>query len=213
MTASCLQKQPNVGYETVCRILHISYTGSASATGDLMIEVLALGFFLSLDNFRSSIAIGTIPFNFRRAIQIAIAFGIWDGIAPLIGGVLGHYVGTMIGPIADYVGPALMGLYGLYLLLGALRKPAPEQIDQPWVTLFGMPLSLSVDNLLAGTGLGLLGFSPFIPAAIFGLMTAAMSLVGLTIGRFAIRLIRLRPDVVSGISLITAAIILPMVFS
>jgi putative Mn2+ efflux pump MntP len=119
----------------------------------------------------------------------------------------------MIGPIADYVGPVLMGLYGLYLLLGALRKPAPEQIDQPWVTLFGMPLSLSVDNLLAGTGLGLLGFSPFIPAAIFGLMTAVMSLAGLTIGRFAIRLIPLRPDVVSGISLITAAIILPIVFS
>jgi manganese efflux pump family protein len=182
-------------------------------TGGLMIEVLALGFFLSLDNFRSSIAIGTIPFNFRRAIQIAVVFGIWDGITPLAGGALGHYVGTMIGPIADYVGPVLMGLYGLYLLLGALRKPAPEQIDQPWVTLFGMPLSLSVDNLLAGTGLGLLGFSPFIPAAIFGLMTAVMSLAGLTIGRFAIRLIPLRPDVVSGISLITAAIILPIVFS
>ena len=181
--------------------------------GGLMIEVLALGFFLSLDNFRSAIAIGTIPFDFRRAVQIAIVFGIWDGVAPLVGGVLGHYVGNMIGPIADYVGPVLMGLYGLYLLLGALRKPAPEEIDQPWVTLFGMPLSLSVDNLLAGTGLGLLGFSPFIPAVIFGIMTAVMSLVGLTIGRFAVRLIPLRPDVISGISLLTAAIILPIIFS
>lgn len=178
-----------------------------------MIEVLALGFFLSLDNFRSSIAIGTIPFNFRRALQIAIVFGVWDGIAPLVGGLLGHYVGDMIGPIADYVGPALMGLYGLYLLFGALRKPAPDEIDQPWVTLFGMPLSLSVDNLLAGTGLGLLGFSPFIPAAVFGVMTAVMSLAGLIIGRFAVRLIPIRSDLVSGISLLAAAIILPIVFS
>lgn len=178
-----------------------------------MIEVLALGFFLSLDNFRSSIALGTIPFSFRRAVQIAIVFGVWDGIAPLVGGALGHYVGGMIGPIADYVGPALMGLYGLYLLFGALRKPAPDEIDQPWVTLFGMPLSLSVDNLLAGTGLGLLGFSPFIPAAIFGVMTAVMSLVGLTIGRFAVRLIPIRSDLVSGISLLSAAIILPIMFS
>ena len=181
--------------------------------GGSMIEVLALGFFLSLDNFRSSIAIGTIPFNVRRAVQIAIVFGLWDGITPLVGGVLGHYVGNMIGPIADYVGPALMGLYGLYLLFGALRKPAPDEIDQPWVTLFGMPLSLSVDNLLAGTGLGLLGFSPFIPAAIFGVMTAVMSLAGLAIGRFAVRLIPTRSDVVSGISLLAAAIILPITFS
>lgn len=178
-----------------------------------MIEVIALGFFLSLDNFRSSIAIGTIPFGFRRAVQIAMVFGVWDGVAPLAGGVLGHYVGRLINPIADYVGPALLGVYGMYLLVGALRRPAPDEIDQPWITLFGMPLSLSVDNLLAGTGLGLLGLSPFIPAAIFATTTAMMSLAGLCIGRAAARLIPIRADLVSGISLVAAAIILPIVFS
>jgi putative Mn2+ efflux pump MntP len=178
-----------------------------------MIEVLALGLFLSLDNFRSSIAIGTIPFRFRRAVQIAIVFGVWDFLAPLAGGLLGHYFGKMMGPIADYVGPALLGIYGMYLLFGALRKPAPNEIDQPWVTLFGMPLSLSVDNLLAGTGLGLLGFSPFISAVVFGAMTAVMSLIGLCIGRFAARLIPMRSDLVGGISLVAAAIVLPIVFS
>lgn len=178
-----------------------------------MIEVLALGFFLSLDNFRSSIAVGTIPFSIRRALQIAVVFGMWDGLAPLVGGVLGRYVGEKIGPITQYVGPALLGVYGLYLLVWALRRPPPEEVDQPWVTLFGMPLSLSVDNLLAGTGLGLLGFSPLLPAAVFGVMTAVMSLSGLCIGRFAARLIPIRGDVVSGISLVTAAIVLPTVFS
>lgn len=178
-----------------------------------MIEILALGFFLSLDNFRSSIAIGTIPFSFRRAIQVAIIFGIWDGVAPLVGGALGHYVGKTIGPIADYAGPAVLGAYGVYLLVLAIRKPDSDEVDQPWVTLFGMPLSLSVDNLLAGTGLGLLGLSPFIPAAIFGVITAVMSLAGLCIGRFTTRLIPIRSDLMSGISLIAAAIVLPLVFS
>jgi putative Mn2+ efflux pump MntP len=70
-----------------------------------------------------------------------------------------------------------------------------------------------VDNLLAGTGLGLLGLSPIIPAVIFAVMTAVMSLVGLCIGRFAARLIPIRADLVSGISLIAAAIILPIVFA
>jgi putative Mn2+ efflux pump MntP len=76
-----------------------------------------------------------------------------------------------------------------------------------------MPLSLSVDNLLAGAGLGLLGLSPFISAAVFGAMTAVMSLVGLCIGRFAVRLIPIRSDLLSGISLVAAAIVLPIVFS
>ncbi|GAA5161934.1 hypothetical protein GCM10023321_46880 [Pseudonocardia eucalypti] len=178
-----------------------------------MVEILALGFFLSLDNFRSSIAIGTIPFGFRRAVQVALVFGIWDGLAPLVGGVLGHYLGEVIEPVADYVGPALLGAYGLYLLFGAFRKPEPEEIDQPWVTLFGMPLSLSMDNLVAGAGLGIFGISPFIPAAVFGVMTAIMSLAGLCVGRFVGRLIPVRADLVSGISLVTAAIVLPIAFS
>src|SRR3954453_12827182 len=178
-----------------------------------MLEMLGLGFFLSLDNFRSSRAIGTIPFSFRRALQIAVVFGVWDGLAPLLGGVFGHYAGTAIGPIAACAGPALLGTYGLYLLLGALRRPAADEIDQPWIMLFGMPLSLSVDNVLAGTGVGLLGFPPLIPAVLFGAMTAVMSLTGLWIGRTAVRLVPIRSDVVSGLSLVIAAIILPVPYS
>ncbi|MEB3366503.1 manganese efflux pump MntP [Saccharopolyspora mangrovi] len=176
-----------------------------------MLETIALGFFLSLDNFRSSIAIGTIPFKFRRALQIAVVFGIWDTVAPLIGGVLGHFIGANLGEVAEYAGPALLGLYGLYLLIGAIRKPAPEEIDQPWVTLFGMPLTLSVDNLLAGTGLGILGFAPLVSAVVFGAITAVMSLAGLCIGRFVTHVIPVRTDLLSGISLVTAAIVLPLV--
>ncbi|MDI2028166.1 manganese efflux pump [Saccharopolyspora sp. TS4A08] len=178
-----------------------------------MFEIIALGFFLSLDNFRSSIAIGTIPFKFRRAVQIAVVFGIWDTVAPLIGGFVGHFVGESTGEVADYLGPVLLGAYGLYLLIGAIRNPEPEEIDQPWVTLFGMPLTLSVDNLLAGTGLGILGFSPVMSAVTFGAITAVMSLAGMCIGRYAARLIPVRADLLSGISLVTAAIVLPFVTS
>lgn len=179
----------------------------------MTVALLALGFTLGLDNFRSSVALGTVPFGLRRALQIALIFGIWDAVAPLVGGLLGHYFGEAIGPIADYVGPAVLGLYGGYLLVGAIRNPAPEELDHPWVTLFGMPLSLSVDNLLAGTGLGVLGFSPVIPAVTFGVMTAVMSFAGMCLGRAAASAIRIRADLVSGISLVAAAIVLPIVFA
>jgi putative Mn2+ efflux pump MntP len=175
--------------------------------------LLALAFVLSLDNFRSSIALGTVPFGLRRALQIAVVFGFWDAIAPLVGGELGSLFGDSIGPVADYIGPCVLGAYGLYLLVGAIRNPEPEELDHPWVTLFGMPLSLSVDNLLAGTGLGLLGFSPVIPAVTFGVMTALMTLVGLCLGRAAVKAIPIRSDLLSGVSLLTAAIVLPLVFT
>lgn len=75
-------------------------------------------------------------------MQIALIFGFWDTVAPLAGGLLGQYVGDSIGEVAEYAGPAVMGAYGLYLLVGAVRNPEPQELDHPWVTLFGLPLAL-----------------------------------------------------------------------
>ena len=174
-------------------------------------ETLLLGLVLSLDNFRVSIALGTVPFGFRRAVQVALTFGLWDAIMPLIGLVIGRQIGEAVGDVAELVGAAALGGYGLYLVISALRNPTPGELDHPWA-LFGIPLTLSLDNLFAGASLGLLGFPPWFSAAVLGVSTAVMSLVGLRLGRTAARLIRIRPDLVSGITLIIAAVALPLVF-
>ena len=178
-----------------------------------VIGLAVLGFALSWDNFRSSVALGTVPFGLRRAVQISLVFGFWDAVAPLVGGLLGRYFGDAVGPVAEYVGPAVLGAYGVYLLVGAVRNPEPDEVDHPWVTLFGLPLALSIDNLIAGTGLGLLGYSPVIPALCFGLVTAVMSFAGLCVGRAAVRVIPVRADLLSGVSLVAAAVLLPLVFA
>ena len=175
----------------------------------MIVEVLVLGFTLSLDNFRASIALGTLPFSRGRAVQVALTFGLWDGLGPLAGVLLGRYFDQAIGRIADYVGAAVMGVYGLYLLVRALRTAAPEELDHPWA-LFGIPLSLSLDNIVAGTSLGLLGFSPVLSAAIFAAITALMSFVGLCLGRAVGRLIPIRSDFLSGIALVIMAVVLAL---
>ncbi|GAA0920314.1 manganese efflux pump MntP family protein [Streptomyces thermoalcalitolerans] len=174
-------------------------------------EVLLLGFVLSLDNFRVAIVLGTVPFGLKRAVQVALTFGLWDAVMPLIGLLIGHRIGESVGDIAELVGAAALGGYGLYLVVSSLRRPEPEELDQPWA-LFGIPLTLSLDNLFAGASLGLLGLSPWFSAAVFGAMTAVMSLIGLRLGRAAARLIRIRSDLLSGVALIVAAVTLPLVF-
>ena len=81
-------------------------SNSVAAINDHMIvELLILGFILSLDNFRASIALGTVPFSFRRAVQVALMFGLWDGLMPLVGGhCSASYVSEAIGTIADVCG-------------------------------------------------------------------------------------------------------------
>jgi putative Mn2+ efflux pump MntP len=174
-------------------------------------EVLLLGFVLSLDNFRVSIALGVVPFGLKRAVQVALTFGLLDAIMPLVGLLIGRQIGESVGDVADVVGAAALGGYGLYLVISALRQPEPEELDHPWA-LFGIPLALSLDNLFAGASLGILGFSPWFSATVFGAVTVLLSLVGLQFGRAAARLIRLRSDLLSGVTLIIAAVALPLVF-
>ena len=174
-------------------------------------EVLVLGLVLSLDNFRVSIALGTVPFGLRRAVQVALTFGLWDMVMPLVGLLIGRQIQDSVGRVADWLGAAALGGYGLYLVISAMRNPEPTELDHKWA-LFGIPLTLSLDNLFAGASLGLFGFSPWFSATVFGAVTVAMSLVGLRLGRAAARRIRVRSDLLSGVTLMIAAVALPLLF-
>jgi manganese efflux pump family protein len=170
-------------------------------------SVLILGFTLSLDNFRTAVVLGGLRVSWRRAVQVALVFGFWDGLAPLVGILVGEYLGKRIGSTADYVGATALAAYGLYLVVQAWRTAEPEEPDQRWA-LFGLPLPLSLDNIVAGTSLGLLGFSPWLAPPLFGVITALMTLAGLQLGRAAARFIRIRSDLLTGVALVVMANVL-----
>jgi manganese efflux pump family protein len=172
-----------------------------------VISLLILGFVLSLDNFRLAIALGAFQLSWRRALRIAVVFGLWDGVSPLVGLLIGSYFGEEIGPVADIVGPIVLLVYGLYLVVRSLQTEAPEDLDER-MALFGIPLTLSLDNLLAGTGLGMLGFPPVFTAAVFGTITALMTFVGLQLGGVVARFIPIRSDLLSGAGLSIVAVVL-----
>jgi putative Mn2+ efflux pump MntP len=169
-------------------------------------SLLLLGFTLSLDNFRTAVVLGTIRLSWARAIRVAVVFGFWDGVAPAVGLLIGEYLGDKIGSTADYVGSGALAAYGVYLVIQAWRTPEPEEADERWA-LFGLPLPLSLDNVVAGTGLGLLGYSPWLAPPLFGVMTAVMSLVGLQLGATIARFVRIRSDLVTGIGLIAMSLL------
>lgn len=170
-------------------------------------QLLILGFTLGLDNFRTAILLGALRLTRRHAVQVALVFGFWDMMAPLVGILAGDVFAEKIGSTADFVGAAVLGLFGVYLLVQAWRNPEPDEMDQRWA-LFGLPLPLSVDNVVAGTSLGLLGYSPWVAPPLFGITTFLMTLVGLEIGRAAAHYIRIRSDLLTGIALIIMAILL-----
>ena len=170
-------------------------------------DLLILGFTLSLDNFRTAIALGALRLGWRRSAQVAMVFGFWDGVAPVVGILIGSYSSQKLGETAEYVGAVALGAYGLYLVVRAWLTPAPEEMDERWA-LFGLPLPLSLDNIVAGTSLGLLGFSPWLAAPVFGCATAVMALIGLQLGRVAAGIVPIRPDLLTGVTLVIMATVL-----
>jgi putative Mn2+ efflux pump MntP len=170
-------------------------------------KLLILGFTLSLDNFRTAVALGTLRLSWRRAAQVALVFGFWDAVAPLVGILAGDFLSDAIGATAEYIGAVALGAYGVFLIVQAWRNPPEEDLDQRWA-LFGLPLPLSLDNIVAGTSLGLVGVSPWLASPLFGAITALMTFVGLQLGAVAAGLIRIRADLLTGVALVIMATVL-----
>jgi putative Mn2+ efflux pump MntP len=171
-----------------------------------MVTLLLLGFALSLDSFRVSVGLGTLKLSRLRQLQIVIAFGVCDAIAPLIGLLIGKSLLEFVGPWVEHIGPLLLCAYGVYVIYIARRCAGSETGETDRWMVLGLPLSLSLDNLIAGTTLGMIGFPVLLSVAIIGAMSALLSLAGLRLGRTAVNLLRFRADLIGGVVLIFIAL-------
>lgn len=159
-----------------------------------MLGLLTLGFVLSLDNFRSSLVLGGLKPDFLTSAKTSAIFGGWDGVAPVVGILIGHLLSDKLDNYSDTVAMFGLGGYGLFLIVKALVSPARADPDLRWAR-FGLPIPLSVDNVAAGTALGLAGFSPWLAPILFGVMTFMMSLTGHQIGRTVAHFIDFIPKI------------------
>jgi putative Mn2+ efflux pump MntP len=172
-----------------------------------VIALLTLGFTLSLDNFRMSIALGGLKPTLRRSVRTSFIFALWDGIAPAVGIIVGQYLSEKISSTADVIAALGLGAYGLFVVVRALRTPEHADPDMQWAVR-GLSVPLSIDNVAAGASLGLIGYSPWLAPVLFGVITFVMSVAGHQIGRAAAHLIpRIRTDLLTGIAFVAMALL------
>ncbi|HWN10832.1 MAG TPA: manganese efflux pump [Pyrinomonadaceae bacterium] len=170
--------------------------------------LLLLGFVLSLDSFRVSLGLGALKLTRLRQVQIVLAFGLCDGLAPLVGLLIGKSLVMYIGRWTEYLGPLALCAYGAYVIYVAKRCAGEEEREAGrWIVL-GLPLSLSLDNLIAGASLGLVGFPLLISVAVIGSMSALMSLTGLWLGSLAVKFLRINTGFFGGVTLVLIALVL-----
>ncbi|HEX5601864.1 MAG TPA: manganese efflux pump [Pyrinomonadaceae bacterium] len=171
-----------------------------------MITLLLLGFALSLDSFRVSVGLGTLNLSRLRQLQIVIAFGVCDALAPLIGLLIGHSLLQVVGPWVEHLGPLLLCVYGVYVIYIAKRCAGTETGDTDRWMVLGLPLTLSLDNLIAGTTLGMIGFPIVLSVIIIGVMSSLFSLAGLRLGHTTVNFLRIKADLIGGVVLVVIAL-------
>jgi putative Mn2+ efflux pump MntP len=170
--------------------------------------LLLLGFTLSLDSFRVSLGLGATKLRPARKAQIAIAFGLCDGLAPLVGLLIGQSLLKYTGAWVEHLGPLVLCIYGVYVIYVARFFTGNEAQEEGRWTVLGLPLSMSLDNLVAGASLGMIGFPLLLSVVVIGAMSALMSLAGLWLGSMAITYLKLKTELLGGVALVLIGITL-----
>jgi putative Mn2+ efflux pump MntP len=125
-----------------------------------------------------------------------------------VGLAVGRPFVEAIGHWTDYLGPLAVGGYGLYVIYLAQRcKETKRDVGKGWA-VFGLPLALSLDNLVAGVSLGMLGFPILSSALLIGTISGLMSLVGMKFGKAVERQLPIRAGLLGGFALVFAALTL-----
>ena len=146
---------------------------------------IALG--LSMDAFAVSVANGFSIENcrMRHALQIALFFGAFQGLMPLAGWAAGHEVRRLVMDYQHWVAFGLLGFIGGKMIYESTVIDRVERSCRTLGigTLVGLSIATSIDALAVGVTFAFLGAEVFVPTAIIGLVTFAVSYAGVFIGR------------------------------
>ncbi|PYY32597.1 manganese efflux pump MntP family protein [Curtobacterium sp. MCBD17_030] len=148
--------------------------------------LIALG--VSADAFAVALGKGLHMRRFavRRAVVIAVVFGLFQAVMPLLGWLLGT---TFAGAIEDYdhwVAFGLLALVGGKMLWEAFSRheDTDEDTDRLRIReLSVLAIATSIDALAVGITLAFLPVSIGWAVLLIGITTAVLSFVGVAVGR------------------------------
>lgn len=187
-------------------------TASARSTepkADLMslIVLLLTAAGLAADAFAVSVGKGMHlrAFAWRPALALAITFGGFQALMPVIGWALGSTLAGAIVAFDHWVAFGLLTAIGVKMIWESRgvkdegREPAPA-IRTRELLILGV--ATSIDALAVGVGLAFLEVNIVQAAVTIGVVTAALSLLGMWLGHYAGRRLSSCAELVGGLVLI-----------
>ena len=150
----------------------------------LSILLIALG--LAMDAFAVSIASGVIirHIKVKNALTIAIFFGLFQAIMPVIGWLAGIGLRDFIAGFDHWIAFGLLCIIGCKMIYESFRLDTTENKIDPLniYVLLILSIATSIDALAVGLSLSFLKVAIALPAIIIGIITFLLSFLGVYIG-------------------------------
>ena len=157
-------------------------------------ELVFIAIGLSMDAFAVALCkgLGMRKLNYRHALMIALFFGVFQGMMPLIGWLLGKQFEQYITPVDHWIAFALLAYIGGRMIYGALGSKeesiTPTESRMDYKELFLMAVATSIDALAVGISFAFLQIQIVPAVSLIGSITFVLSFLGVVLGnRFGVR--------------------------
>ncbi len=150
------------------------------------IEVLIIAVSMAMDATAVCLGVGTTAHAtaLRARVRLAFHFGIFQFLMPIVGWYAGATIAGYINAIDHWVTFGLLAFVGGRMIRSGLDPDSDCYPDDPtrgW-NLVLLSVATSIDALAIGLSLALLRVSIWYPTTVIGVVTFAMSLMGLYFG-------------------------------
>ena len=168
---------------------------------------ILLAFGLAADACAVSLSSGLTIRHIKisKAIKIALFFGIFQAIMPLIGWLAGLGIRSIVISYNHWIIFAILSFLGgkmIFESFGDSDDEKPKFNCLEIYTLIALSIATSIDAFAAGLGLSILKSSILLTATVIGFITFTLSFIAVYIGHFCGDMFKLREEFIGGGSLI-----------
>lgn len=169
------------------------------------LEIFLIGVSLAMDAFAVAICKGLAlkKVTIKHTITVGTYFGIFQGIMPIIGFILGISFQEIIIKIDHWVAFILLSIIGINMIKDSLSNET-ETLDQNinFKTMFPLALATSIDALAIGITFAFLKVNVLKASLIITITTFLISIIGVIIGNKVGNKLEKKAETFGGITLV-----------
>jgi putative Mn2+ efflux pump MntP len=151
------------------------------------ISIILIAFGLALDAFAVSVGAGIAlgKVTFKQAFRMSFHFGLFQFLMPVIGWLAGRSVRDLIAGPDHWVAFGLLAFVGGKMIWEGLHRCEGEKRGDPTrgATLILLSFATSIDALAVGLSLAFISVAILYPAVVIGLVAAALTALGINLGK------------------------------